>query len=341
MTATGLTPFEVSARDRIVGVFVIVAVLLFLIGFLIPFINRLNAEEGIPFYTVVDQTYGIGTDALVSMRGVPVGRVAEVGMTTEGMVRVDLKLSPVYADFYTQGSRLAVDTELGVSTILTGSGLVFHPGGRDSDAMDAGTFIPTESPTGISSLLEELDIVQLTDQVTEIVFNVEEITRGINENQDKIYRSLDNLETVTASLAEVSRTLPGMVASVEKSLDSLGGTIASVDALIANTDDDLQATLANTVTLTSQASKTLAEAEVLMRESTPALRQMPMTLLTVDVALQSMTRLTDQMSRSWLLGGSSESDPALAPVVGTPRYAWDDSLYPQPEPDIEEPDEKE
>lgn len=337
MPATGHTPFEVGARDRVVGAFVIGAVLLFLLGFLIPFVNRLNAEEGIPFYTNIDQTYGIGVDASVSMRGVPIGVVTGVSMTPEGKVRVDFNLSPEYSDFYRTGSTLAVNTELGVSTLLTGSGLIYHPAPDGGSAMAPESFIPAETPRGISSILDEVDIVMLTSQVTEIVANVEEITAGINQNQDKIYRSLDNLETVTASLAEVSRSLPGMIDSVEQSLGSLQGSMAGVDRLIASTEGDLQATLQNTVILTEQASLTLAEAETLFRESGPALRQLPMTLISVDVALQSMTRLTDQMSRSWLLGGSDE--PVVVPTAGPPRHAFDNDAYehisPSPEVDNE------
>ncbi len=338
MAATGYSPFEVGTRDRVVGAFVIVAILLFLVGFLIPLINRLNADEGVPFYTVLDQTYGIGEEASVSMRGVPIGNVTSVTMTTEGLVRVDFKLSPVYSDFYTNGSRLAVNTELGVSTLLTGSGLLFHPASQQNGQMVPDTLIPADTPQGFSSVLEEIDIIMLTDQITEIVANVEGITTGINQNQDKIYRSLDNLETVTASLAEVSRTLPGMVSSVEDSLVSLQGSMASVDALIEDTDDDLKATLANTVTLTKQASLTLAEAEALFRESSPALRQLPMTLISVDAALQSMTRLTNQMSGSWLLGGGG-GEGVQVPAAGPPIHAFDDGIYEQVTPSVEKGNE--
>ncbi len=326
MTASGFTPFEVGARDRVVGVFVILAVLLFLVGFLIPLVQRLNQEDGIPFYTLLDQTYGIGIDAAVSLRGVPIGNVTDVGMTEDGRVRVNIKLSPKFADFYTEGSSLEVDTEIGVATILTGSGLLLHPA-SDQAPLEPDSFIPTATPQGISSLLDEIDVVYLTDQVTEIVANVEEITRGFNDNQDKIFRSLDNLEQVTASLAEVSQALPQMVGSVDRSIGSLEQSLAGVDRLIANTDEDLQATLANTVALTQQASLTLAEAEVLFRESRPVLRQLPATLVSIDIALQSMTTLSDQMSRSWLLGGS-EASPTPERTPGPPLHPHDDSLYP-------------
>ncbi|MDP7146710.1 MAG: hypothetical protein QGH75_15460, partial [Pseudomonadales bacterium] len=65
MKTTAYTPFEVDNKDRIVGFFVIVAVLLFLIGFLLPAISRMGADEGIPYHTTLDQTYGVAIDAMV------------------------------------------------------------------------------------------------------------------------------------------------------------------------------------------------------------------------------------------------------------------------------------
>lgn len=326
MKTSVYTPFQVGAKDRIVGLFVIGAVLLFLVGFLIPVIQRLQAAEGIPFYTVLDQTYGIAPNALVSLRGVSIGEVSGVGITEDGMVRVDIALSPDYQDFYTRRSRLSVDTNIGVSTILTGSGLILHPGGLENGVMEAGDLIITDAPRGIASFLETVDLALITDQVTEIIANVEGLTTGLEENQDKVYRSLDNLEAVTASLAVVTNTLPGMVAEVNASLVAIQATLGTVDGMIVGTDANLQATLANAVALTNQATLTLAEAEVLFRATTPVLSQLPTVMMTTDIALQSITDLTDQLSRSWLLGGSSEARPASY-STGPTFHPHDDSLY--------------
>ncbi len=325
METSAYTPFDVSARDRVVGFFVIGAVLLFLIGFLIPFISSLSDEDGLPFYTILDQTYGIAPDATVSLRGVIIGNVTGVAITSEGMVRVDMKLSTIYQDFYTRKSSLSVDSNIGVSTILTGSGLILSPGRTENGLLEPGDLIATNAPQGFGSILEELDIVQLTDQVTEIMSNLESITTGINDNQDKIYRSLDNLEAVTLSLAQVSQELPAMISSVDQSLKSLQSSLAGVDKMVAATDKDLRLTLANTVELTKQASQTLAEAEILFRATTPLMSQLPTVLVTTDVALQSITELTDQMSQSWLLGGGN-SQPSQAIAVPDP-HPHDNALY--------------
>jgi ABC-type transporter Mla subunit MlaD len=317
-------PFQVASKDRIVGLFVIGAVLLILMGYLIPAINRLSADEGLFYHTELDQTYGIAPEASVSLRGVVIGHVVAVAITPMGMVRVDIALSQDYADFYTQDSRLAVDTNIGVNTILTGSGLILTPGTADLAPLDKDAFIPTDVPQGIAALLEELDLVELTQQVTDIVANVQAITVGINSNQDKIYRSLENLETVTQSLAQVSQSFPGMVESVDKSLGTLEETLTGVDKVIRSTDTNLQASLENIALLTTQATLTLAETSELMQATGPVMQQLPSVLLTTDVALQSITRLTDQVSQSWLLGGGSQ---AAAPSLPTTAHPHDDAAY--------------
>jgi ABC-type transporter Mla subunit MlaD len=235
-----------------------------------------------------------------------------------------MALSQDYADFYTQDSRLAVDTNIGVNTILTGSGLILTPGTADLASLDNNAFIPTDVPQGIAALLEKLDLVRLTQQVTDIVANVQAITVGINSNQDKIYRSLDNLETVTQSLAQVSQSFPGMVRSVDKSLGTLEVTLTGVDAVVRSTDTNLQASLQKITLLTTQATTTLAETSELMRATGPVMQQLPAVMLTTDVALQSITRLTDQVSQSWLLGGGSQ---ALASPQAFSGHPHDDAAY--------------
>lgn len=323
MSTSAYTPFEVGTRDRIVGFFAIGAVLLFLVGFIIPFIRALAEDEGKPFHTVLDQTYGVARNADVTMHGVPIGKVRGVAITADGMVRVDVALSLEYEDFYRRNSRLEVNQELGMA-LLTGTGLILHPSGSDNALLDAGAMIVTDAPTSFGSVLDEINVQQLADQVTEIVTNVEDITTELVNNQDKIYASIDNLEQVTRSLAEITETLPGMVDSVDQSLTAMQSSLEGVDKMIAATDQDLQQTLANSVELSSQATNTLAEAEIMMRESAPIIAQLPGFMITTDLALQSMTQLTDQLNQSWLFGGGSGPTTVRAiPNV----HPHDDSLY--------------
>lgn len=327
MKASAYTPFDVSTKDRVVGFFLIGAVLLFLLGFFIPFIERISTEEGVPFYTVLDQTYGIGADAAVTLRGVRIGKVNSVGLTSDGRVRVDIVLSDLYEEFYTRNSSLAIDSRIGVSTLLTGSGLILLPGNIENGLLDPGDFISADAPRGISSILDELDILQLTSQITEIVSNVKGITSGIAENQHKLFASMDNLEKVTASLVQISAELPGVVQSIDQSLVSLQSTMKGVDHLVTATEGELIVTLKNTARLTEQARLTLEDTDKLFRATTPVMRELPTVMVATDVALQSITKLTDQMSRSWLFGGGRGSSSKVTGSALPAGHPHDNDLY--------------
>ena len=171
-----------SNKDRIVGLFVIGALFIFLLGFIIPMVRDLADEEQLTFYTQIERTYGITPDALVSLKGVTVGKVVSVELSSDRSVRVDIALSDAYADFYTSDLLLRIDSEIGVNSILNGAGLVLVPGLTRGQPLDDGAFIETELPQGLASILETIDIEQLTQQITTIVTSVESIASGIAGN---------------------------------------------------------------------------------------------------------------------------------------------------------------
>jgi len=99
MKTTAYAPFEAGARDRMVGIFVIVAVLLFLLVYVLPHINQLGRELGVAFYTSLDNTFGIAVDAPISMHGVVIGHVTDIAITNHSDVRIAMSLQGDYRSF--------------------------------------------------------------------------------------------------------------------------------------------------------------------------------------------------------------------------------------------------
>lgn len=307
MATTAYRPFEVSSKDKIAGLFVIGAFLILLLGFIIPLIKDFAVDDRLSFHTIIERTYGIAPEATVRLRGVNIGSVTKVELNEEGMVRVELALSQQYQSFYTRTSRLSVDSELGVNSLLTGSGLILHPGKPGESILTEAAFIPTDIPQGFSSMLEELDLTQLADQVTTIVNSLESISMGFVDNQDKLYRSLENFEMATQNLAKVSAEMPEIFTAIEASLTSLETTLQGINLIVDNSTDDLALTLSNTASLTKQATITLREAEELLETGQPALELLPFVLETTDNTLRSVNQLSQQMSRSWLFGARKKN----------------------------------
>jgi len=303
MAAAPHRAFAVTNKDRIAGWFVIGALLLFLLGFIIPWIRNIAEDDRILFETRLDRTYGITPDAIISLRGVNIGNVRELVLDDEGYVSVTIALSGDYAHFYREGSNLEIDSELGVSSILNGAGLVFHPSDASRPPLVEGAFLRTEIPQGISSVLDQLDVELIVEQIETIVNSVESIATGVDENQATLYQTIANLEAVTSQLEAASAQLPQVLSAVESSLTQLDEAVSGVDNLLDESHEDLRQAISNTVALTEQATSTLKRTETLMASGEPAIELMPELMQTTDATLKSVDELAQTLNRSWLFGG--------------------------------------
>ncbi len=310
MTASAYRPFAVSNKDRIVGMFVIGALFIFLLGFIIPMIRDLSEDDRIKFYTQLDKTYGIAPSAIVSLKGVTVGKVEAVTLTDQGNVRVDIALSKEYTRFYTSDLTLFIDSEIGVTSILNGSGLILLQGPDRGSPLQDGAFIKAEAPQGLSSMLEALNIEKLTKQITTIVSSVESIASGLESNQATLYVTMENLAAVTAELKTVSQELPEVFDAVSRSLGQLDTTIGRVDTLVAGSSDNIEAAIANSVNLTNQATVTLERTAAMLESGEPAIEQLPQLMETTDQTLKSIDELSQTLNRSWLFGGRKKQSKA-------------------------------
>ena len=303
MAAAPHRAFAVTNRDRIAGWFVIGALLLLLLGLIIPWVRNIAEDGRILLETRLDRTYGIAPDALTTLRGVTIGNVRELALDQEGYVSVVIALSGDYEHFYREGSNLEIDSELGVSSILNGAGLVFHPGGAGQPLLVEGAFLRTEIPQGISSVLDQLDVELIVEQIETIVNSVESIATGIDENQATLYKTIANLEAVTRQLEAASAQLPQVLGAVESSLTGLDQAVDGVDSLLDESHDDLRQAIANTVVLTDQATSTLKLMDTMMASGEPAVELMPELMQTTDATLKSVDELAQTLNRSWIFGG--------------------------------------
>ena len=252
---------------------------------------------------------GSRPNAIVSLKGVNVGAVQSVVLSDDGSVRVAIALSDTYAQFYTSDLKLVIDSEIGVNSILNGSGLLLRPGASTGIPLLDGAYIEAEPPKGLASLLETLDLEQLTQQITTIVTSVESIAGGLANNQETLYSTMDNLADVTGELKRVSQDLPDVFTSVSQSLAQLDRTISRVDNIVAGSSDDIATAIANAALLTDQATQTLQQTDLLLQSGEPALEQLPELMKTTDATLKSLDTLSQTLNRSWLFGGRKKPKP--------------------------------
>jgi len=300
-------PLEITARDRIIGFFVFGALLIMLVLFLSPWLRQLGDRDNVTFVTYLDKTYGIQQDARVNLNGVTIGSVSGVELNAQGRVTVVISLSKQYERFYTSGSKLLIDSEIGVTSILNGIGLSFISGMDSNERLKAGDELETTLETGFNSILDSLDVGLVVSQLTNIVQSTEEITTGFSENQASLYLMVSNLQSITAQLDVVSQSLPKLLMTIEQSAISFDATAQGAQRIIENSEDDLVAAVKNTASLTAQATATLKKTERLIEAGDPIAESLPELIRKTELALGSVDELAQTLNRSWLFGGRKKS----------------------------------
>ena len=274
-----------------------------LVLFLSPWLRQLGDRDNVTFVTYLDKTYGIQQDARVNLNGVTIGSVSGVELNAQGRVTVVISLSKQYERFYTSGSKLLIDSEIGVTSILNGIGLSFISGMDSNERLKAGDELETTLETGFNSILDSLDVGLVVSQLTNIVQSTEEITTGFSANQASLYLMVSNLQSITAQLDVVSQSLPKLLMTIEQSAISFDATAQGAQRIIENSEDDLVAAVKNTASLTAQATATLKKTERLIEAGDPIAESLPELIRKTELALGSVDELAQTLNRSWLFGG--------------------------------------
>ena len=274
-----------------------------LVLFLSPWLRQLGDRDNVTFVTYLDKTYGIQQDARVNLNGVTIGSVSGVELNAQGRVTVVISLSKQYERFYTSGSKLLIDSEIGVTSILNGIGLSFISGMDSNERLKAGDELETTLETGFNSILDSLDVGLVVSQLTNIVQSTEEITTGFSANQASLYLMVSNLQSITAQLDVVSQSLPKLLMTIEQSAISFDATAQGAQRIIENSEDDLVAAVKNTASLTAQATATLIKTERLIEAGDPIAESLPELIRKTELALGSVDELAQTLNRSWLFGG--------------------------------------
>lgn len=215
---------------------------------------------------------GLSEGSSVSYRGIKVGRVVSISINPENVeqVRVDL----------------AIDTTVPVKTDavaslqfqgITGLSYIEIAGGtQDADNLPEG-FPITTKPTGLQEVIQNAP--ELLNQLILAVDRFNILLAA--ENQEAFARTLDNLATVSAALADAEQGVPRMMQSITNAAER-------IESMATTLDSDLPALIDHFDTAILEATSVLAGIDA---EITPT--------------AQSVTRMADA------LAGASEEVTAI------------------------------
>ncbi len=294
MAIQDLTPqlrTRLQRVEKVVGVFVLVAILALLVGFAY-YLYHMAEQKGwfiqkCPYFTFVQSAEGLKVGTPVVLMGFEVGNITTITAQSPEQHRVFVGFevrSPYYGYIWSDSKvRIAAAGLLGsrqleITAGETGEATVYEQGGRISELrMHSGKRKPiSEVKKGV--LLEPEEVPSLSDQAQELVGEIKQALPGILSEVSTVLTNTaqltananqiaTNMVVVTANLRDPNGSLgqwvltPEMQTNLNANLVSLDNTLQNLAAITSN----LNTQVATNNTVLSNANRLVADTDNLVQ----------------------------------------------------------------------------
>lgn len=176
------------------------------------------------FYTVYDNVEGLAPSTPVTINGLKVGKVQEIGFAEDGSGKLKVKLL-VDSDFeFSKNSK----TELYETGLIGGKAIAILPAFDKAENAKKGDFLVGTVKAGLTELVNQ-KLTPLQGKIETMMVSADLLLKNINDVFDE--QTKTNLKT---SIAELSNTIT-----------SFKNTSNSLNSLIADNKVKLDSTLSN------------------------------------------------------------------------------------------------
>ncbi len=310
-------PFTASWQDKVIGLAVLAGLALGIYWYASKN-SILDTQRWLHAQAYLSQTYGISKDVPIRLAGVTVGKVLNVDLTDDGKVKFGVLLDKEYRHFFRADSRLKIDSQIGINTVISGTNLLLETGSSLVSLAENAT-IPVTEPKSFEQLIDDYNVVGFADKVSIILDNLDTITSTISDNQQELRSMVGNLAIATESLATSSQQLPELLQASSRLLDNLNTTMTKIDPKLNASFDGL----AQNLELSQQL---MLDMQVLIGTVDEVTNMTPETLAAANTTLREVGNLTKQLSGHWLLGGEQQKTAQTSSEISV-SYPPDWSLY--------------
>ncbi|NHM02057.1 MlaD family protein [Flavobacterium difficile] len=208
-------------REIKVAVLVILSIVLFYWGF-----NFLKGKDlfnkTTTLYVIYDSVEGLTPSSVVSIKGVPVGKVDSYSFIENKKVLVVLSIASDYPISKTSVAELRGSSPLG------GKEIVIIPNDSDKNLVTNGSYLLSANTLGLTDKLAE-QIGPVKDKVEVLLENANKLISNLNATLD----------------ATTQQKLKSTIASLEVTMSEFSQTSKSINGLLAENKSKLNTTLSN------------------------------------------------------------------------------------------------
>jgi len=250
-------------RNFTVGLFVTISIAAF-VAFVIWLTGRSGAEEMARYSLKFERDVsGLAVGGPVKYMGMNVGSVIQMDLETGHGVRVRVDIEVLASTPVNQGTyaSLALQGITGVAVVNLASEPGVHPP------------LP-EPPHGEYPEIPVRDVgfAAVLSSAPEIMAKLDHLLTQAGEllgetNRGTVASALENIESLTASLAENRAALAALPGDLSETLDGIQATVGDLRAMIGQVRPDLDATLANINRSSENLASLTARFDAMLREN--------------------------------------------------------------------------
>ncbi len=210
--------FKYKHRNKLVSLFVLISVGLFIMFIVFVTINNKTFESKIPYYTIIDNAMGLQKRPPIIFKGLEIGRITEFTLQDDNKILTKFFIYKEFKNRSVKNSVIQVN-----SGILNGEITSFEivlpklPEGKTKELLPANSLIPDIKSEEGMALVKNGMITLPDDGFGGVAQKVNKIleTIVINQTIEKADDSVKNLNAVLMSLNEVLLLLEKTVANYQ------------------------------------------------------------------------------------------------------------------------------
>jgi phospholipid/cholesterol/gamma-HCH transport system substrate-binding protein len=228
-------------NNLVVGLFVSIAIAVF-VGFILWLTGRSGTEEMERYSVLFEKDVsGLAVGGPVKYMGVNIGSVIQMEIVRHGgiLIRVDievLKSTPVDSDTY---ASLAFQGITGVAVVNLDSDEE-GPHGPLKPAKDTPYPLIPVRQIGIAAVLSGAP--RIVERLDDLLVQANELLG--EDNLASISRSLNNVEALTASLADSKDTIANLPAGLDQTLAEIRAVVGELKGMVEVVQPDVQSAMA-------------------------------------------------------------------------------------------------
>lgn len=306
-------PFKFRYVREIVGVFVLIAIALFVAGIFLMGRAQRWFEHEVELRTIFppEGTFGVQRGTRIEILGTTAGRVESVSVQPDGSIEGRLRIRSDYARFLHVDSEAVVKKEYGVA----GAAFIVLTTGSGPPLTAETATIPIRKDTELLEIVQ-LVVEQIQESVLPVLKEVEAtlaeyrgLAADLRHPDHTLQQLLANLNAIAAGLREGEGTA-GRLLRDPAIADETRGAIAQIRSLLA----EAEAAMGEVRTILRNVQTASASLPPMMDTVRAELKDVPGLVLQTRATLNETEKLLTGLQHHWLLRGAMRPDGSIEAI---------------------------